>query len=214
MAVGKSQRALLVVSYLATPTHRWRGLYQFLQTSGEKLARVILKPKYKRYRTLVGGQATRAAFIGELAALGSIPEVEAIDVIVILHGTGEELHFHGGSASTSWLQAELRALDLKHKLRLLYNLSCYGRSHSDDSRSGGFTTSVGARRVNTTGATEFPIALSEWGAGTTIARAIEAGDNPVTRAASDAVARLLGFDADSTKHIAGTRSLRITSAAR
>jgi hypothetical protein len=196
------------------PKLKW--LYSFAETSGVVLATTFLKPHYKRFRILSGPSASKTRFLNTLESLGRHSEVKAIDVILMLHGEPGTLWFADSSAgvSTSVLESDIGALSLGDKLRLLYSLACYGKSHADNFRRAGFTTACGAEKVNANGGTEYPIVLPMWGAGGTFQSGIALGNNPITCAACDAAARVMGITSvDSSKVIRGRSSVRITSSA-
>ena len=140
--------------------------------------------------------------------------MEAVDVLLMLHGSENTLHFDGGAARTGDLRGELAALGLRGKLRMLYSTCCYGDSHSDDLVAGGFRAAVGAAAVNANAATEYPTVLTRWAAGSTLKDAVAAGDNPLTRVPQDRIAKMMGFaDADSDKTIRGDGRITIASVA-
>ena len=213
MPVDKSGRALLVVNSLVAggePKYRW--LYEFCEASGVAVAETLLRPHYARYRKLTAPNATRAAFLQALQALGGEPGVKAIDLLLMLHGSENRLHFDGGAIRTGDLRGELAGLGLGGRLRMVYSTCCYGDSHSDDFVAGGFRAAVGSAAVNTNAATEYPTVLTLWAAGSTLKDAVAAGENPLTRLPQDQIAKLMGFaDANSDKTIRGDG--RITIAA-
>ena len=215
MSVDKSGRALLVVNSLAAvgePKYSW--LYEFCEASGVAVAETVLKPHYAEYRKLTAPHATKDAFLRALRSLGGDPAVEAIDVLLMLHGSENALHFDGGAARTGDLRGELAALGLRGKLRMLYSTCCYGDSHSDDLVAGGFRAAVGAAAVNANAATEYPTVLTLWAAGSALKDAVAAGETPLTRVPQDGIARMMGFaDADSDKTIRGDGRITIASAA-
>ena len=86
--ITKRQRSLLVISYLAElsiPDLRW--LYRWIEDSAVDVARMILQPHYHTFSTLEGDDATYTNFVGRLQDLASEPEVEAVDVLLHVHGS-------------------------------------------------------------------------------------------------------------------------------
>jgi hypothetical protein len=213
MSVNKNSRGLLVVNSLVTQgSQNWQWLYQFIEASGLTLADTILAPHYGTYKKLSNAQATKTAFVSTIQALGAVPSLQTIDVILNLHGAPNALYFVDGRMSLDSLRNTLAALNLKHKLRLLYSTASYGRSHADDFVAAGFTSANGAIGVNANSATEYPSVLTLWAAGIQFKDAIAAGENIVTRAPADATAKLMGFhEANSDKVIYGDSTITINS---
>jgi hypothetical protein len=213
MPVTKMNRALLVVSNLTTRGRtdlQW--LYQFLDGAGVELAEQLMGPQYGTVEKLAGAQVTKQGFLTAVSALGSKQAVRAIDVIVNLHGANQELFFEDGGVSTASLKHDLLALNLGHKLRLLYSTACYGRSHAGAFVASGFTAASGAVGVNANSATEYPIVLTMWAAGAKFRDALAVGENVLTREPADEIAKLMGFpDADSDKVIHGNGAITINA---
>lgn len=213
MSLGKSERALLVVNSLAAVGEaRFKWLYEFCEASGVTVAEIALKPQYGKYQKLTASHATKSAFLQALRSLGSDPAVKAIDVLLMLHGSENRLHFDGGSVGTIDLRDELKALGLRGKLRMLYSTCCYGDTHSDDFVAGGFQAAVGSIAVNANAATEYPTVLTLWATGSALKDAVASGENPLTRIPQDQLAKLMGFaDANSDKNIRGNGRITISS---
>lgn len=219
MAVTKSKRALVsIINVQDNVARNVRWLYRFIDASGA-LAAALLAKRYGQYRRLSGGNATRARFIKTLKSLGENDSVEAIDVLVMIHGLDKKLVFLDETCATAALSAEIRELNLSNKLRLLYSTACYGLSHADDFIAAGFSAAVGAKKVNANAATEVPVLFAMWARGDRLRNAVAAGDMPLTRNASDAAARWFGRinktpwldDVDSDKKIVGDDALTIGS---
>lgn len=132
MSVTKNKRALLaVISVKKGVSQHVQWLYQTIETLGQ-VSTDILGTNYVQYRKLVGDNATKAKFLNDIKTLGNSPSIKAIDVIVMLHGQDNKLVFADATHNTQQLSAEILALNLKNKLRLLYSTACFGRSHADD----------------------------------------------------------------------------------
>lgn len=213
MSITKSNRALLVVCNTVdggSPKLNW--LYQFLDASGLGLAEQILVPHYGTYKKLTGSQATRSAFIDTIQALGMRSSIKAIDVILILHGNKESLLFFDGVMGTSTLRQQIAALNLGHKLRMLYSTACYGATHADDFVNVGFDVACGAVGVNANSAFEYPTVLTMWATGSKFRDAIAVGENILTRAPADELAKRMGFpDANSDKVVVGNGAVTISA---
>jgi len=213
MALSKPDRALVVVNSLAAVgDSKFRWLYEFCEASGVAVAEIVLKPQYAKYRKLTAPDATKGAFLDALKAFGSDATVKAIDVLLMLHGERERLHFDRGAVGTGQLRQELAALDLGRKLRMLYSTCCYGDSHSDDFVAGGFSAAVGSIAVNANSATEYPTVLTLWASGSTLKDAVAVGEHPSTRIPQDEIAKVMGFrEANSDKTIRGNGRITIAS---
>lgn len=211
MSMGKSERALLVVSNMVTYGRsdlKW--LYQFIEFSGTTLADMILRIRYQIYQKLTGEAATKSAFVDTIAALGANDSVKAIDVILMLHGFDGTLCFADGEIESLALAHEISCLNIKDKLRMLYSTTCYGKSHAVDFVAAGFQTACGSIATNANAATEYPTVLTMWAAGSTLQSAIATGDLSLTRQPQDFSAKAMGFDdANSTKEIIGDGSITI-----
>ena len=213
MSATKSQRILLIVNNLvAHGDPKWKPLYSFLEESGIAVGNAVLGGSYKQVSTLKGTAATRTAFLNRLKTLATTAGVKAVDLFLQLHGAPGKVWFHGGEVSTAQLRQDIVALGLPNRLRLVYNTSCYGDSHSADLIGAGFRTAIGSKKVNANAGVEYPTFCSLWAAGSTAQSAISTADAPLSRAAQDAAAKQLGFaDADSQKVVRGLKSLKISS---
>jgi hypothetical protein len=216
MATSKSQRVLIVVSYLSA-SEKWFDGYNFIETSGIATIDLFLKSKYSSIVKLKDSNATKDKFISALSTYAKKSTIKAIDVIMMTHGAKEKLYFYKSTGtkldavSTSTLESEIKALSISSKLRLLYSTACYGSSHNDNFVDAGFDVSVGAKGVNTNSATEFPIVLGMWGAGDKISTAIAYGETGYK--VFDAIAKLSSkwSDANSDKDVYGRGSTTINS---
>jgi hypothetical protein len=207
-SVPRGGRALLLVTALAAGgVPALRPLYRLLDLATAALA-WALGVRYGRRVRLRGGAATRAGAVAAVEALAAHPEVVAVDVLLNLHGLPGRLTFADGLVATADLAPALRAAG-RGKLRLAYSSACHGESHGADLLGAGFAASVGARRVNTTGGTEFGLFLLLWAAGVSVRRALRVADHPLLRRPTDAVAgavlSALGErgEVDSRKAVAG-----------
>ena len=91
--IERDARALVVVNNTVQGGQaRYRGLYQFLEASGDAAAQAICAPYYRRVRSVNGGGASLAAFVGALAECAALPGVQAVDAILNMHGSPDVLH--------------------------------------------------------------------------------------------------------------------------
>ncbi len=190
MTVNKNERALIVISDLTERPPEKDRLYNFIETAGRNVCETILKDDYADYVTLYDNSATKNNLIQILKTIGAKTTIKAIDLIVMLHGFPNILGFKGGNYNTVSLANEIAALNLKNKLRLVYSTACFGSSHNDDFRNAGFNTSIGAQKVNTNAAVELPVLLQLWASGQKIKDALAVAENPLSRNAADAAAKL------------------------
>lgn len=216
MAVSKHQRILIVVNSLAKySTGYWKHIYSFAEQSGVAVAQNVLGDDYKKIVVLQSKNATAAKFLKALASAAKASGIKAVDVFMQLHGSTNTFHFHEGAVSASSLRDQILALKLPKRLRLFYSTCCYGDSQNHkEMLQAGFKTTIGSKRINTTGATEYPSFCSLWQFGNKVADIMPIADNPATRAVQDAAARLLSAhlaDTNSKKVIRGDAQLRISS---
>lgn len=222
MAVGKNKRALVaVINVQDNVAQNVRWLYQFIDASGALFAE-LLAMNYGKYEKLVGGNATKTRFINVLTSLRDDTAIEAIDVLVMLHGLDKRLVFVDDTYHTSELSTQIRDLNLTKKLRLLYSTACYGLSHADDFVNAGFSAAVGAKKVNANAAAEVPVLFTRWATGARLRDAVAEGESPVTRVPLDRVAKLFARinnvswrdEVNSDKEIIGDAEITIGSDAK
>lgn len=215
MPIEKPNRALVVINYLASSSHD--HLYRFIEESGRGTVQATLGDDYRKIVKLYGSNATLTKLISALRTEGAKSYIHRIDLIVMLHGSPGKLHFKDGGKATSTVRDKIKELNLAGKLRLLYNTSCYGDSHSKHFLEAGFDTAIGSKKVNANAAVEFTTLLSLWQFNFTISQCL-APSIPLTGPA-DAAARAFGHltnavwknDVNSTKVLRGNKNLRITS---
>jgi hypothetical protein len=193
--IAKEHRALIVISQLTNgipPDQQW--LYRFIEAAGRSVTEIILKDDYApdQYRALLDDMATSDNLLATLAELGTHPEIQAIDLFVLLHGSPDRLEFHDRSWSTPDMANKLAALGLAPRLRLVYSTACYGTTHNDDFIRAGFRTAIGALKVNTNSAFELPMLLNLWALGVSVRDALRLGDKPATRKLADESAKAFG----------------------
>lgn len=211
----KDEQVLLVVVNLSSnvdPKFQW--LYRWLDDNAVRVAKWLLESHYRKIHTLRDDKASSSNFVNKLIELAQEPQTKAIDVFLSLHGLPDTLYFHDGPIATSNLGDQLKAANLKERLRLFYSMACYGASHARDFVRGGFRTASGAVATNTNGPYDYPAQLYNWGQGKTYRAVIKAGNHPAFRTTHDTIAKKFGHDdADSEKVIEGKKLTRITSRA-
>ncbi len=214
--IERDARTLVVVNDTVQGGQaRYRGLYQFLEASGDATAHAICAPHYRTVRSVNGAAATLAAFVGALTECAALPGVQAVDAILNMHGSPDVLHFADGPVTSEAMSLALQGANLAGRLRLLYNTSCFGDSHASGLQKGGFDAVIGSRQVNCNSVTEYVPLLSAWVDNYTLAYALNTAQTEPQRLSADRFAReQLGFsDADSFKTIAGNAALTIATRA-
>ncbi len=214
MTVSKDDRVMLLVSNVAGTAKKYQLLYHWLDDNAIAVGKDMTQPHYRKVSVLTGDQVTRDAFVTRVRILAKSVGTQALDVFLNLHGLRDGLLFADGKVRIQSLAAEIGALGLSHRLRLLYSTCCWGALHAPHFVEAGFKTASGAIGINANGPFDFPTQLSRWTKGSTYASAVSAANNPFMRMVHDRAAELVGFDGvDSTKVLEGVKSLRITSPA-
>ncbi len=211
-----SERALVLISSL-TPAGKakLKSLYRGLGAVSVELADLMLRPQYGRVRMLTDRAATRLAFVKAINQVAAQTQIDAVDVIVVLHGSPGRLIFDDGNGKGDSVDVRDLSLDLspaRSKLRILYSTACYGLSHAQAFLDAGFDAACGAIGECANGPVEYPQVLSMWSHGHTFKDSVNKGDDPSTRKIFDAAAWLSGFhDANSDKEIKGDLTVTIES---
>lgn len=212
--ITKRQRVLLIVNELAKHGgSQWRPLYKFIEESGVSVGRTFLSGLYDEISVLRGTSAKRSTFISRLRTLTNRSGIRSVDLFLQLHGASQHVWFYDGKVDTAVLRDEILAENLPDRLRLVYNTSCYGNSHSSHLIQAGFETAIGSSKVNANAAVEYPVFCMQWAAGQTIKTLLPLADNPTARAAQDLTATAMGFgNVNSRKIIKGRSTLKISTA--
>lgn len=213
----REKRILVVVNCLAEHgDRRFRRLYEFIELAGMDLARRFLGAHYREINALRDKEVTWSAFLERLQKISSRQGIEAVDLFFQLHGERGRVRFFDRWVSTVELGGEIRKVTSPGRLRLVYNLSCYGDSHSAAFLNAGFKTAIGALKVNTSAAVEYPLFCRLWpGTGRppqeplTVSEVLRRADRPLPRLAQDFIARRYFSDADSKKILKGNSTLTI-----
>ncbi len=220
--INKADRVLVVVSELqAHGPANLRDLYRATEEATIQGVETILRDDYNAIYNIRREQATLNNFASTLRSISKSSSVKAIDVIFSLHGSTNAVAFREGTVTMADLKNRLLLETaafpkafvnrMKSKLRVMYNLSCFGKSHNNDFLPVGFDVSVGSVGINANAAAEFPSVLGLWSVGWEFQDAFGPTNNDVVLAASDSPARLIGINANSKKEFLGNGSIKIDS---
>lgn len=214
--VDRDRRAAIVALRLSeggVPQFKW--LYRQLEQRGASEAARILTPAYRDVVVMNDDRLTSATLVARLAGLAADAEVDAVDLVLVVHGLRGRLQFSADDVRPApELAARLAESGAGPKLRLLYSSACFGATHADALLGAGFSAVIGAEQKNTTGYSEFRRLLAEWTGGATAADAVARSDRPVPRLFWDVVARVLGRmrHVNSRKRLAGDPTVTIATA--
>ena len=218
LPVEADERALLIVSELSLENDL-ELLYAGLEDIAIKLPSEMLKNQYAQIRSLTGNSATAKKFVETLAKIAKKADIQAVDVILALHGRPEVLYFKDGAKKAAKLAEEIRealeAVGAVDKVRLLYSLACYGASHTDDFVDvAGFKVAVGATAVNANSVTEYPAFLFRWGMmGMPVDDSLNISQTLTRLQDKIAATYNESWDVNSHKLIRGVETTRITTPA-
>ncbi len=231
-AVTKDQRALVVVSELdSRGMQELRPLYQMLEQLTQFTVQGILGLSYDRIEVVANRDATYAEFKRTLKEIARDPSIRAIDVILSLHGRPGRLAFDDMTWDTSEMenrfyigtstQDRVDRILLRRKLRMMYNLSCYGASHRGNFLGMGFKVANGSIGVNANSEVEFVPAMMAWAAGVGFRQAFNGSNSTAALAIADAPIKLAGQlannalkETDSRKVFSGAVEMTINSEVR
>ncbi len=216
--VRKSERVLVVVSELdSAGLPELRDLYRSLEDLTLYMTEGILGGSYKEIYYLTDAEATFAEFQEKVHALADDASVKAIDVIMSLHGAPDKLLFDDGAWKTPKMeekfhpvataQERVKKILRKKKMRMLYNLSCFGASHRDEFISMGFDVVNGSVDVNANSAVEFAPAMSLWALGTGFKDSFNGSNNDVALALNDGPIRIAGQLANNSLKTTNSKKL-------
>lgn len=220
--IDKQDRVLVVVSELQTHgPQNLRQLYGAIESLTQLSTSVILGDDYRQVHMLKGVQATLANFKSKIQTLSKDPSIRVIDVIFSLHGSPNKVYFREGGVemstfltqmtSTSPSMTAAQITTMKRKLRMMYNLSCFGQSDNNEFRSMGFDVSVGSVGVNANSEAEYASVLTQWSFNWKFIDTFNATNNDVALAITDQPVRAAGIPANSKKMFAGATQLTISS---
>ncbi len=211
------QRALLIVNSLSKQGNRkFRRLYRFIESAGVLIAKKFLAPHYRQIVVLKDRSATYQAFLETIGQLSNDRRIRAVDLFLQLHGKPGSVYFYDRQVMTRRLSLAIRKAALKDCLRIVYNTSCYGDSHSGDLLSAGFKAAVGSIGVNANAASEYPVFCRYWpGTGRNrrnkpgLAELIKKADRQGPRLFADRLAGRYFKDVDSRKNVRGDGTITV-----
>lgn len=196
-SVPASRRALIIINELdSTGIPELSPLYSTLENLTIGLPTLpVVRNNYAVIRVLRNNAANLAAFRSNARTLALNPNIDAIDVILALHGKPEKLKWADGTVNVADMTAfmnqantaaEQATLSLvRRKLRMVYNTSCFGASHRAALRAIGFDAVVGSIGVNANAEAEYPAMLAQWNLGQSFIGSYAATNNDVALAATD-----------------------------
>ncbi len=162
-------------------------------------------------------QAGSNDFIEKLKGITDNYQNEAVDLFLQLHGEPGQLQFYDQRVLTGEFAERISNALHNNCLRMLYNTSCYGDSHSEDFLRAGFRVAVGSLKINASAATEYPIFCRLWGStgifrknNITVKDLLARADLAGPRWIADRLAGRYFKAVDSSKIIRGNASLTIS----
>lgn len=228
--VNKHARVLVVVSELdSNGSPELAPLYGALETLTQITTQTLLGSEYKEIYFLKNRLATVTAYGNLVRRLADDPTIRAIDTIMSVHGSPGALSFSDGVRNMASLEravypagtsASLEAA-VRRKLRMMYNLSCFGRSHNATFRAMGYDIVAGSEGVNANSAIEFAPVLTNWKLGGKFVDGFNATNSDAALWVNDGPIRAAGewqrnslARTNSKKYFAGFSTTRINSDAR
>ena len=201
--VSKQERVLVILSELdSTGNPDMRDFYRVLDDLTNHMTRAILQDKYRQIVMLDNQRATLPNFKKVLYDLAKNPTIRAIDVIVSLHGSPDHLSFAEGAYSkvrvrdfileTASKPEKATQIQLKKKLRALYNLACFAGKDMEKMRDLSFAVVNGAKGVNANSEVELVPALTAWANGVGFKNSFAGSNNPLALAIFDEPIRIAG----------------------
>lgn len=229
-AVPAARRALIIVNELdSTGIQEIAPLYSTLEHLTIGLPTLpVVRNNYAVIRVLRNGNATLATFRATARSLAVNPNIDAIDVILALHGRDQRLKWADATVNmqntvafmnTANSAAEASVMNtLRRKFRIIYNTSCFGASHRTALRAIGFDAVVGSIGVNANAEAEYPAFLAAWNLGSSFGNAFAVTNTPAALAVTDGplVAAGIAFNnflknVNSKKLFSGNTNITINS---
>lgn len=216
--INKEHRVLFLVNCLAEHgDRRLKKLYRFIENAGVDVAMRLLGSHYKVLSVLKGGEATWFGFLNRMYTLSGEQGVEAIDLFFQLHGKPDKVRFFDHWVPVMQMGQEIGNIANPGRLRLVYNLCCYGDSHSNSLISAGFKTAIGSLKINSNAALEYPSFCRLWARTgfesdplLNISEVLRRSDRPTARNFQDFLAKRYFEDVDSRKIIRGNKLIKIS----
>ena len=225
--ISKSERVLVVVSELdSSVAPELRGLYGAIEALTQTSLNTIVAGDYSQVVYLKNSMATAENYGSALRQLAARPGVLAIDTVMSVHGSPGSLRFADRSVGMAALErivfqasmTDAQETTLRRKLRMMYNLSCFGRSHNSTFRAMGYDIVAGSNGVNANAGVEFIPTITSWKLGGRFVDGFNPTNNDAALWIADAALRATGewqrnslAQTDSKKYFAGFTSVRISS---
>lgn len=216
--ISREQRTLFIVNCLAEHgDRRLKKLYRFIEHAGIDVAKRFLGSHYSELSVLRDADATWPDFLNSIDKLSRNQNFKAIDLFFQLHGKPEKVRFFDRWIPVNQMGQEIGRITNPGRLRLVYNLCCYGDSHSVSFLSAGFKTSIGALKINANAALEYPSFCRLWARTgfesdplLNISEVLRRSDRPTARNFQDFLAKRYFEDVDSRKIIRGNKVIKIS----
>jgi hypothetical protein len=198
--VSYKHRALVIMTEL---DQRGAPELKYLYQALEKLTVNIPTELYDDYRfieTLPNNLATIDNLKKTLLTLTENPQIESIDMILAVHGNEGTLSFADGRVQVKELTERIlnggdsqeKISLMRKKLRLMYNLSCFGKTHQQELFKLGFDAVVGSQAVNANAEVEYPSFLSRWTRGLNLQKSLAPSNTRVALYLADEPLRKIG----------------------
>ena len=211
--VPASSRALVAAVDLHRMTPK-RGLYPWLyrqeEAGAERMIRTFGTNAYRSLAVLSGERASFPEFLEALHRFEVDPEIEAVDVILYLHGHSArdypepEICFVVDTHQCMPSREVIPPLLGFRKLRILFSDACFGAEENQDWLRAGFKAVTGSIGTDTNFATDLKRFLKKWTGGATFEESLRFANSGRFGKALD---RILG--GDSTKIPGGAVQIRI-----
>ena len=176
-AVGRGDRDLVAIVNLSLLRDS-KLHYRYEEARATMKIERDLGHAYRKIHYLTGHAATHDGFLAALADAENDPAVQAIDVIVYLHGHPGEVGFvDTGFYPMDRLRDEILALSSAGtgggKLRALYSDACYGETHMADWLRAGFRAVSGSVGTDANWSLDLNRFMNAWRKGKTFGTAID-----------------------------------------
>lgn len=230
--VGVAGRAAVFLNDVVTDGDAdLKLVYQFLQDSGSRVTHGELASVYLTLTELSGSDLTPDNLRATLLDLEQNDSIEAIDLIISMHGDPDVLTFPTTGDAKVLDLGDLIAsdrrdacmvgttrntqceLDMQSKLRIVYSAACYGRSHIAGWQAAGFAASAGAIGVHADSAASYPTFLNTWARGYTFAESVDRANSADSAGLYDLWAKLKWPDANSHREYHAVPSVNASSLA-
>jgi hypothetical protein len=182
---------------------RFRPLYAFIEGGSSRVTHAELESYYHKVDERAGSAATATGLRGLLRTYEQSSQHKAIDLLISLHGSDGALWFFDGAKRVQDLATEIvsdRAQGCnndanciatrKKKLRFVYSMACYGKTHVGPWIAAGFRVAAGPKQVSADSAASFPTFLRAWRSGYSFKEAVDRANSADSRRLWDNWAKL------------------------